>query len=307
MVSLCSTVNATAVQPIAGMVNLSEGRLNIRSSPSTSAAIVSKLNAGTNITLISKNSDWWFVEYAKDSYGYCHSSYISAYGGTQRAVYTHTGKLNVRSGPGVNNRLIDKLSSGEKLIVLSSDGYWSKILYHGTKIGYVYNTYLGPVKTTNSENKAVKLNVPSYKQYDSRWSGVKIGNRGETIGTIGCATTAIAMLESYRNNTVITPDAMRYKLSYTSSGSVYWPSDYKAVTQSSNYLSGIYEQLKMGKPVLLGMKNSYGGQHWVVVTGFKGGSISSVNFTINDPGSGSRTTLSQLTNSYPVFYKYFTY
>jgi len=99
---------------------------------------------------------------------------------------------------------------------------------------------------------------------------------------------------------------MARKLRYTSSGNVYWPSNYKVVTSSSSYLSKIYNLLKQGKPVLLGAKNFYGGQHWVVVTGFTGGTLTASNFTINDPGV-NRTTLQQFLNSYPNFYKYFYY
>ena len=69
----------------------------------------------------------------------------------------------------------------------------------------------------------------------------------------------------------------------------------------------IYQQLKAGKPVLFGGKNSYGGQHWVVITGFTGGSLTASNFTIQDPGSNSRVTLQHFLNVYPMFYKYFYY
>ena len=69
------------------------------------------------------------------------------------------------------------------------------------------------------------------------------------------------MMESYRTGTTIYPDSMSKKLSYSSSGNVYWPSDYKVVTSNSDYLNKIYEKLKEGKPVLFGAKNSYGTQH----------------------------------------------
>jgi len=298
-------VSASAL-PAGGIVSVSSGRLNVRSSPTSSSAVAAKLQNGSYVTLLSSSGSWYYVEYGKNQYGYCHSAYISTAGGSQRMVYTSSGRLNVRSGPGSGYSITTKLNSGERVIVFSSSGYWSRILYHGSKTGYVYNPYLGPVKSSSGYN-AVSLNVPSYKQYDSRWSAIKIGSYGETIGTIGCATTAIAMLESYRSGTAITPASMRYKLSYTASGSVYWPSDYKAVTSSSNYLSGIYSVLKSGKPVLLGLKNKYGGQHWVVVTGFKGGSLIAANFTINDPGSDTRVALSQVLTAYPNFYKYFYY
>jgi hypothetical protein len=127
------------------------------------------------------------------------------------------------------------------------------------------------------------------------------------MAKIGCATTAIAMMESYRTGTTIYPNAMAKKLRYTSTGSVYWPENFVPVTSSSGYLSRIYDLLKQGKPVLLGAKNSYGSQHWVVVTGFSGGSLTAANFTINDPGSNSRVNLQQFLNAYPAFYKYFYY
>ena len=136
----------------------------------------------------------------------------------------------------------------------------------------------------------------------------KIGNSGKTIAQIGCVTTGIAMMQSYRTGTTVYPDAMSKKLSYNSSGSVYWPSDYIVTTSSAGYLSRIYELLREGKPVLIGAKNSSGGQHWVVVTGFSGGdTLTASGFTINDPGSASRTNLQQFLNSYPNFYKYFHY
>ena len=59
---------------------------------------------------------------------------------------------------------------------------------------------------------------------------------------------------------------------------------------------------------MLGVSNAYGGQHWVVVTGYAGGSsLTASGFTIRDPGSNSRTNLQQLLNVYPSFYKFFYY
>ena len=134
----------------------------------------------------------------------------------------------------------------------------------------------------------------------------QIGSSGKTMSQIGCATTAIAMMESYRTDRTVTPDAMAKQLSYTASGSVYWPGNYVAVTGSSVPLSAIYEHLKQGRPVLFGAKNAAGSQHWVVVTGFTGGSsLTASGFTINDPGSGTRTNLQQFLNVYPTFYKFF--
>lgn len=300
--------SAATINSKAGKVAVSSGTLNVRSSMSTTSTIKKSLKKDSYITLISKSGNWWYVEYAKNSYGYCHSNYITVLNGTTKLVNITSGSLNVRSGAGSNYSKIGSLLKGEVVIVLSTIGNWSKILYHGTKTGYVSKTYLSDNISQNNEYKAISLNVPSFKQTDGRWANVKIGTSGKTIAQIGCATTGIAMVESYRTKTTIFPNEMAKKLKYTSSGSVYWPNDYTAVTNSTGYLNKIYNELKNGKCVLFGGKNSYGAQHWIVITGYKGGStLSASGFTINDPGSNTRTTLQSFLNSYPRFYKYFIY
>lgn len=291
----------------AGIVSLLSGRLNVRKSASTSSVVLTSLANNSYITLISKSGDWYYVEYADGKYGYCHKNYIKLDSGKTATVNTSSTSLNVRSGAGTGYSVKDTIPKGDIVIILLTSGSWSKVLYDGVKTGYVSSQYLS-VSTASTNYPKIALNVPDFKQTDSRWSNVKIGTSGKTIGKIGCATTGIAMMESYCTGTTIYPDAMSKKLSYTSSGSVYWPSHYSVVTNSSGYLSKIYQKIKEGKPVLLGAKNSSGTQHWVVVTGFTGGnSLSASGFTINDPGTKYRTNLQQFLNEYPTFYKYFYY
>lgn len=303
-------VKAAAMTSKAGAVTTDGAPLNVRAGASTGSAVVASLKKGSYITLLQRSGSWWQVEYAKGRTGYCHADYITIVEGTPAQVTTNSDGLNVRSGPGTGYNRVAWLAMGETVLRLSTSGGWSRVLYHGTKTGYVSAQYLfGGTSSggTSPGNSAISLSVPSFKQNDSRWANVKIGSSGKTFAQIGCATTAIAMMESYRTGTTIYPNAMAQKLNYTSSGNVYWPGHFVTVTDSTNYLSRIYEQLKQGKPVLFGAKNSYGTQHWVVITGFAGGSVSAGNFTINDPGSSSRTTLQQFLNAYPNFYKYFYY
>jgi uncharacterized protein YgiM (DUF1202 family) len=252
---------------------------------------------------VERSGEWWRVEYADGKLGYCHSAYLSEIDASPARVQV-SSSLNVRSGPGTGYSRTASLYSGEGVLVLSRSGDWSRILFDGSRTGWVSSQYL---TTGTSDSSQIRLSVPYYRQDDSRWAHVKLGSSGKTMAKIGCATTGIAMLESYRSGSAVTPDAMAKKLKYTASGSVYWPSDYTAVTSSSGYLRKILTLLKAGKPVLLGATNSYGGQHWVVITGFAGGDVTSANFTIHDPGTSSRTTLAQFLKAYPNFYKFFHY
>ena len=189
---------------------------------------------------------------------------------------------------------------GECIIFLKESGGWSRVLYHGTKTGYVSAGYLSNYFGT------ISLNVPGFKQNDSRWANQIIGTSGKTFAQIGCATTAIAMMESCRTGAVIYPDQMSNQLRYTASGDVYWPSHYKTLTSYS--LKAVYQRLKEGKPVLFGAASKNGAQHWVVITGFEGAAaLLASDFTIEDPGTRSRTNLHQFLQEYPNFYKYFYY
>jgi len=286
----------------AGQVATYSSALNVRSNASSSSTIVTKLPKDSLVTLVSKSGDWWKVEYAAGQYGYCSSTYIRELVGSYTAfVNVSSSNLNVRSGASTAYAIQSKLAKGTGVVVLSTSNGWSKILYDGTKLGYVSNAYL--YVPSNTTYKAISLNVSRYAQLDSRWANVTLGTSGQTIGQIGCTTTCLAMTESYRTGTAIYPNQMAQRLSYTSGGALYWPSDYITST-STDYLKTIYAQLERGIPVIIGAKNAYGGAHWVVVTGYTGGNtLTASGFTINDPGTTSRTNLQHLFNSYPNFHR----
>jgi len=297
--------NAAAMDSSAGVVTTKNYSLNIRSGMSTSSAIVGAAQKGSYLTLLEKNGQWWRVEYGKGKYGYCHADYITPVSGAPASVNTKSMDLNVRSGAGTEYARIGSLSKGEIIIVLSSSGNWSKVLYHGNRTGFVSSQYLLQQSTSVG---SVSLRVPNFKQTDSRWSNIYIGSSGKTMAQIGCATTAIAMMESYRTGVTIYPNDMAKRLQYTSSGSVYWPSHFQVVTGNADLLGNIKRLLDSGKPVLIGGKTYAGKQHWVVATGYTGAQmLHASDFLVNDPGSSKVTNLQQFFDNYPEFYKYFYY
>lgn len=298
------SVQAATHTSYAGAITTGGGSLNVRTAASTKSSIVAILKKGSYVTLIEKNGSWWKVEYADNKYGYCHADYITAVDSSPMQVRTNGDVLNVRSGPSTAYSRISTLPHGTTVLVRKTENGWSQILYHGTKLGYVSSLFLsGSSQPTYPE---ISLSVPSFKQTDSRWAGYPLGTRGGTIGTIGCAVTGIAMMESYRTGDIIYPNDMAKKLSFSSGGAVYWPSHF--TVNAALDLSQIYSLLQQGKPVLIGGKTASGGQHWVVITGYSGGeTLTASNFTIHDPGSNNRVTLQQFFKVFPNFYKYFHY
>lgn len=162
------------------------------------------------------------------------------------------------------------------------------------------------VDVTVSHPVQVKLNVPSYKQFDSKWATVKLPGGGP-LRRSGCITTCIAMLYSYHNGVNCTPDRMISKLSY-SGGDFIWGClenlglEYveNYCTFSNSVMKTIYQKLREGKPVMLGFAPTGSkNQHWVVVTGYVGNSktnFKASDFTINDAGSSYTYRLSDITS-----------
>lgn len=297
---VCMAFSASALDS-AGRVVTNGGRLNLREKPSLSATVIGSIPNGSWLTLKGKSGSWYLAEYAKGKEAYVSEAYVENYTSSREHTVTLTsGRLNVRSGAGMSYAVIDSLYNGNKVLVIKNEGDWCRILYNGNKTGYASKAYLKKVTVYS----AVKLNVPSFKQTDTRWKDYPIGTQGGTIGTIGCTTTALAMTESFHKNATITPLQMAKTLSYSSSGSLYWPTSYNVVNVTDGYLKEIYKLLNEGKPVVFGMKTAKGNQHWVTVYGYKGGdSLSASDFLVNDPGSSVRSNLQQVLDSYPYAYR----
>lgn len=294
--SAIPNINASAATTSlsAGVVTVSRGGLNVRSSPTTSSSVKKVLLKGEMVTLISLEGNWWYVQYSSGGFGYCSADYITRQNDSYEAyVATNSGRLNIRSGPATSYSVRTTLPKGAAVVVIGSSGDFYKILYNGTSVGYASKLYIKPKAA-----EEIKFNVPKYYQTDSRWANVEMGNSGRTIKDIGCTLTCLSMTESYRTGTAITPKDMEGRLKFTSGGALYWPSNYNLYSGSGIY-ARISEILRSGRPVIYGGRTSSGATHWVVITGYKGAGDSADDFYINDPATSRNTTLAQHIAKYP--------
>ncbi|MBQ6892659.1 MAG: SH3 domain-containing protein [Clostridia bacterium] len=284
-----------------GIVDV-DTRLNVRTSASSTASVKTKLWDGQVITLLEKSGNWWYVEYAPDSFGYVSANYINELNLKTAAVNISSGTLNVRAGASLSAKITDKLYKGEEVLILGTYGDFYKVLYNGNLVGYAAKAYLTTASSESGTYSAVSLTVPSYKQFN--YSSLKLPGSGESIATHGCAVTSLAMTESYRTGAAVTPKTVVQNQKFTSSGALYWPSAY---AQGSTSLSHIYSKLKSGSPVIVHVQTKGGSSHFAVITGFSGGALTANNFKISDPGSYSRTTLADLLAAYPKTIKTLSY
>ena len=214
------------------------------------------------------------------------------------------GRINIREESNTDSRVIGYVVYGQQISMYGTDGEFTKIKYIDRQTGesvygYCYSAFLSKEKPSSAK---VYLNVPLYKQADSRWGSKMIGGY-ETLASAGCTTTCISMVESYVHGKNIYPNMMADQLSYTYDGLLTFPGRYSRYA-GKDYLQVILNFLHSGMPVLVSGYTSDGRTHWVVVVGYNGDGIdmNPVDFVINDPG-GNRSTLADFFRSYPLFEK----
>ncbi len=277
-----------------GIVDV-DTRLNVRSAPSTSSSVKTRLYDGQMLTVHDKSGSFLYVEYAPKSYGYVHSDYVDSLNLKKAVVATSSGSLNVRAAASTTAKITGKLKKGSEVLILSESGGFYKVLYDGSLVGYASKAYLS---VSSGGYSKIMYSMPSYKQYD--YPSLRLPGSNERVSTHGCAVTSLAMTESLRRGYSVTPSDIIKTEKFTSSGALYWPSAYSLGGTS---LSEIYNRLKGGSPVIVHAKMSNGKAHFAVVTGFAGGELIASNFKINDPGSATRKTLADLYKEYPIAVK----
>lgn len=291
--------------------------LLVRMQPSPSGRVAGYLTNGKKVEITGESNGYYQIRY-QSSTAYVSQDYVKVGGSTSSqstgtassaavSEVNKTGYANVsssllvRKSASSSATVIGRLNRGARIHITGETDNWYQVKYAG-KTGYVNKAYVSFHEISANGYESISLNVPLYHQYDSRWASVRIGS--ETLKSAGCVTTGLAMVYQYRTGKVCTPARMVSKLSYTSNGSVYWPSGTTQYT-GSNYLSVIYQQLSEGNPVIVGAKSSGGLQHYVVVTGYNGSSssLSASGFTVNDPGKSGAKTLKAFFSRTPKFYK----
>lgn len=305
------------------VVSTKGARLNVRTGPSVNYQVVGKLNNGTKVTVTESSNGWYRIRYGSGKTGYVSGKYLKLDGDS--VSYPVTAKvtaggvpLNLRRSATTSSAILIKIPRGSSITITGKyNSSWYSASYGG-KSGYVYASYIvmpdgsggttvnvNSGSSTSSGYKYTKnvLNVSKYSQFDSRWSGLRLGKSSATISQSGCVVCGLAQIETYLQRTQITPADMLKRLSFDSEGRVYWPAGYQSYS-GSDYLQYVYNQLKNGNPVLAGAFTPAGKQHWVLITGYNknSNSLSASDFLINDC-SDRYSTLAAFQSKYSRFYK----
>ena len=80
----------------------------------------------------------------------------------QQTKYVDTEKLNIRAGAGTKYEVVDKISQGQKVTVLSDQGKWSEIELENGQKGFVSTKFLSDTQNSSSPTSDKKNSWISY-------------------------------------------------------------------------------------------------------------------------------------------------
>ena len=119
--------------------------LNLRSQPSTSAAIVAKIPNSKFVLVEDKQGDWYKVVY-NGTEGYVHSDYIHFdeyfIGDYSFSAQVNGNGVRLRNGASTYSDIIGNFSAGAKLSVVGVSGNWLKVTTSNGQTGFMSADYI---------------------------------------------------------------------------------------------------------------------------------------------------------------------
>lgn len=133
-------------RPLAGLVVLDSGTLNVRQYASTGAEIITSLSDGSYIMVVGQSGDFYRVQYnTSGNYGYVAKEFVYLHTDIDCYLKPHieSGTLNMRDGAGTQYTRVASIPLGTAFAFLSDDADHSGWYYglYGNKNGYTLMTY----------------------------------------------------------------------------------------------------------------------------------------------------------------------
>ncbi|MCX2455601.1 N-acetylmuramoyl-L-alanine amidase [Lacticaseibacillus nasuensis] len=108
--------------------------LNVRLGPGLAYNVMGRVNNGTQLTVISKSNSWYQVRLAGNKIGWVASWLVDQNepSTSSAKVATVTQAANVRASASTTAKILGRLSVGDAVNVVYTEGPWSQIAYHNT-------------------------------------------------------------------------------------------------------------------------------------------------------------------------------
>lgn len=272
LIVLCMTLSFgfSSQTAQAATTYVTTGSVNFRTGPSTSYAIIDKLSAGEETTLIRKyNSSWYQVNH-RGREGYLSTNYLQLKSTPATGLLITTGSVNFRTGPSTSHAVIRNLSQGTVIELVSvHNAYWYQVRCNGTT-GYLSPKYVTTYSESPSLGTYVTTGSVNFRTGPSTsYSVIRKLTAGQKVELLSVYNSSWYKVRhngttGYLSSRYVTPyqepGFQAGSLNYRGSGiSWYNNFSYDEMKQyPTNHVSKITELLDQRKAVLIGPNFSAG-------------------------------------------------
>ena len=132
----------------AKLYEVTASSLNVRSGPSTSRAVVARLQKRRAINVVENKGDWKRIDWPKK--GWVHKKYVRAH----LRRYVKADSLNVRRSPSTSAGVVKRLKKGTRVKVVALKGHWRQIAAPAR--GWVHGKYISTKKPGSGGSGTVR-------------------------------------------------------------------------------------------------------------------------------------------------------
>lgn len=165
-----------------GTVDAGSSRLRVREADNTGSAVLARLSTGTKVDVLGETDNGWYQIAYGSITGYVSGDYLTveeepapsqdivaeapaaepaqaAEETEEDALYVRvtTSVLNIRSGPGTSYKKAGRLSAGQVVEVLATEGDWYKI-----SSGYISSEYTMVVDMAEAQSAGEGAEIAEY-------------------------------------------------------------------------------------------------------------------------------------------------
>ncbi len=157
-VTICASTLGLALSSTASFAAAKEGTvtasaLNVRTGPSTSNSVTTKVYKGDKVEILESSNGWHKIKTSNGKTGWSSGDYIkvstTSNPSTGKTATVTASALNVRKGPSTSYSVTTKVYKGDKVEILESSNGWHKIKTSSGKTGWSSADYLSTSSTSN--------------------------------------------------------------------------------------------------------------------------------------------------------------
>lgn len=128
----------TPASGLAGMVSIAKRKVNMRSGPGTGYAVLWELGKGFPLKVEETKGRWLKVSDFEGDVGWVYKPLVSG----KPHLIVKKRRINVRSGPGTNYKIVGKANYGVVFKTLDRRGSWIKVRHENGLNGWVMRKLL---------------------------------------------------------------------------------------------------------------------------------------------------------------------